>query len=163
MVLAALMLMVTVHAQWEVKHYADEFGDPDPAAGSYLVAASTGTFSNSATTNSELVTVILLQNYKGKVVSSIKLLEYGSSVVKAYTPTKYIIKIKDDNAKVHIFNLYMADDSDSIYDFSGDITELIKANSKLKIRIDENGSGYNSSYSFVLNCIGATTATNKIK
>lgn len=63
---------------WEIKYYVDEF--QQPTSERYLTTTSpiVGTFSNSATTNSELLVIPLIDAYS----IAFELYEYGRSPVK---------------------------------------------------------------------------------
>ena len=83
---------------WKVNYYVDDFGDPtDSGYISNLNISSvsdmtTGTFSNSATTNAKLYIAFIIE----KDTFSFKLLEYGSNAVTGSSgyPTYYKIKVK---------------------------------------------------------------------
>lgn len=65
---------------WTIKYYVDEFQQPTDEA--YVTNAKfiQGTFSNSATTNSLLKVIIIVDNTD----VGIRLLEYGNNIVKGY-------------------------------------------------------------------------------
>jgi hypothetical protein len=151
--------------KWEVNYFKDAFGDPDPSAGGYVSGiVEDGTFSNSATTNSDLIVILFAEEYEGTIVNSIKLIEYGSSIVKAYSTTPYIIKIKDDSGGVHTIKSRMLEGGDSIYNLSGeDINELILSNDNLKFFIKEGDAGYASTYKFSLSTENYESSISKIK
>lgn len=79
-VLIILLTAISAFAEdasiWEVKEYVDEFNDP--TGEKYIVAGPfEGTFSNSATTNSELKAYVFCDNEK----VWLRLFEYGDSQV----------------------------------------------------------------------------------
>ena len=89
---------------WTVRAYIDEFNLPTDE---YYIAnetAFTGTFSNSATTNSPLAAYLYCEQYDGRDMLSIRLLEYGRSRVNnPYSSTRYYdITVMDaDGAKYY--------------------------------------------------------------
>lgn len=97
---------------WEKRAYVDEFDMPTDE---YYVSNAepiVGKFSNSATTDSELHVYLYIN--KGQM--SIKLIEYGSHVVKnAYsTPLKYHISLMNSDGELYNFDGYMQSGSDRI-------------------------------------------------
>lgn len=83
---------------WTVRYYVDEFQNPTTEG--YITTSNyvVGTFSNSATTNSDLYVIWLIDSSD----VAIKLLEYGRNVVKSsYDSTSYSITMLDpDGNKV---------------------------------------------------------------
>ena len=88
----------TGNGLWEINFYVDEFGDPTDSGYISNVDIIEGTFSNSATSNSLLYAYFLVSG-KGNI--AIKLLEYGSSEVNAYSTKYYEVKVKDAQGTVH--------------------------------------------------------------
>ncbi len=84
--------------KWELKQYKDEFGQE--AGDKYMVLWGTGTFSNSAATNSEMSAVLFVD--KNSV--SLRLVEYKSSVVK--DDDSFDLKLKDKDGIITNFKLY---------------------------------------------------------
>lgn len=85
--------------KWKVKYYVDSFNDPTDKK--YINYVDIGTFSNTATDDSELIYSIMM-DVNG---TSIKLYEYGSSLVKnSYSDAvKYQISTKSDDGTVNFF------------------------------------------------------------
>ena len=115
---------------WEVRYYVD------------------GTFSNSATTNSELYVIWLID----KSDVAIKLVEYGRSVVKSsYSSTNYnIVMLDPDGNRVYMTGT-MWKGGDRIYidsEYESTVIEALKRNGSVSFRIDEGGKYGNSSYLF---------------
>lgn len=82
---------------WTVDHYVDKFGDKTKEGFIANKQKIRGTFSNSATTNSDLLADFLLDDRKNM---SIMLYEYaGKNPVKQYGTTGYRVMIKDKNGK----------------------------------------------------------------
>ncbi|HIU49632.1 MAG TPA: hypothetical protein IAD22_01280 [Candidatus Limousia pullorum] len=91
-------------SHWTEKSYVDEFNDP--TADKYLCGTFSGTFSNSATSNSNLTAMLIIDKYLnygsdyfGEDIFRIRLLEYGShnASFSGSEETDVEIKIKIDN------------------------------------------------------------------
>ncbi|MEK0337271.1 MAG: hypothetical protein QQN41_07550 [Nitrosopumilus sp.] len=82
---------------WTVRYYVDDFGEPTKEgyiSNTYLIR---GTFSNSATQDSELDVRFLISNSSN---ISIKLFEYaGNNPVKAYSYESYKVLVQDCESK----------------------------------------------------------------
>lgn len=134
-------------AAWEIAFYVDEFNNPTNDA--YLRNSDIiyGSFSNSATTNSTLYARILIDTED----IAIKLWEYGSNVVEAYTSTDYNITILDDSGQKHYTTGKMYKNGDRIVLEDWTIVNLLQKNTQLKIYIQENSKyGVNSTYLFTI-------------
>lgn len=83
--------------EWYVEYYMDEFGEVTDK--SYIVLVGNGVFSNSATTDSEMSAILLVD----KSSISLQLIEYKWSVVKENYP--FNLKIKDANGNITKFRL----------------------------------------------------------
>ena len=130
---------------WETAFYVDEFKNPTNEAYIRNSEVFVGTFSNSATTNSKLYARILIDAED----IAIKLWEYGSIEVNAYSTTYYDITILDDTGNKHYTNGTMHENSERIYFEDWTFASLLQQNEKLKIYIVENSKyGYNSTYLF---------------
>ena len=136
---------------WQISYYVDEFKNPADEAYITNTDVFLGTFSNSATTNSKLYVKILIDEND----ISIRLWEYGSHEVKAYTNTSYTISILDDSETKHSVTGTMYKNGNRIFLPNNDLIELLKSNTQLKIHIQENSSyGVNSTYLFTVDCTG---------
>lgn len=76
MALALLLIAFSATAEqsnnsWEFRHYVDEFNEPTDKW--YVTTTTTGTFSNTATTNSEVTAVMIIDEQN----IAIMLNEYG--------------------------------------------------------------------------------------
>ena len=134
---------------WEIAFYVDEFNNPTSQGYIRNPDVFYGTFSNSATTNSKLYARIMIDTED----VSVKLWEYGSNVVDAYKTTYYDITILDDSGNKHYTTGTMYKNGDRIYvaeSFWDDIIVLLQNNEQLKIYIEEDSSGINSSYLFTV-------------
>lgn len=130
---------------WEKAFYVDEFNNPTNQA--YLRTSDVlyGTFSNSATTDSTLYAKILIDAED----VAIKLWEYGSNEVNAYTSTDYEITILDDSGTKHYTSGTMYKNGERIYLSDWTLVNLLQNNTQLKIYIRENSKyGVNSTYLF---------------
>ncbi len=82
---------------WTIRYYVDEFGEPTKEgyiSNKYLIR---GTFSNTATQDSELDVRFLITNSSD---ISIKLFEYaGNNPVKAYSYDSYTVLVQDKDGK----------------------------------------------------------------
>lgn len=149
---------------WEVRYYVDEFGDETDQGYVSTKELLSGTFSNSATTNAELIANFLISD---STSVSISLFEYGSSKVKAYSETYYDIFIKlDDGSKVTCTGV-MTKQGDRIYlDYKNWLKEkttivhsALMTNKKLTLLIKEQDS--HTQYKIVIdNTLGYENAHN---
>ena len=93
----ATFLSINTFAQWETKYYLDDFGDPTEQ--SYKVMVSKGTFSNSATENSELSGVFIWDEKDENL--TIKVYEYNRSLATKIEAKFISVLIKDAKGEVH--------------------------------------------------------------
>lgn len=130
---------------WQTSFYVDEFNNPTDEAYVKNTTAFIGTFSNSATTNSELHARILIDADD----VAVKLWEYGWSEVNAYSTTYYDIILLDDNGDKHYTTGTMYKNGERIHFADWTFVTLLQQNQKLKVYIEEDGKyGYNSAYLF---------------
>ena len=98
---------------WKVGYFVDEFGDPTDngyVSNNYYIE---GTFSNSATSNSDLNSVFIISK-KSRV--ALQLYEYaGRNPVKAYSTKDYSIIVKDGNGEKHSMTGTMYEGGDRIF------------------------------------------------
>lgn len=90
---------------WVIKNYVDEFNEPTYNKYVTTKYTLTGTFSNTATNNSELKAKILVDSTK----ISIMLYEYGKNQVKSNSNDDYKITIKYGYKKVEISGMMNLD------------------------------------------------------
>lgn len=127
---------------WNINSYIDQFGDSTDSK--YISTGKQyGTFSNSATTNSNLEWKILVDDSS----VSIFLYEYGSYVVNnriSYGTPYYLIQVRDQNGTDYEFTSYCVSDRLKVIDRKGFLSLLLN-NESLKIYISEvaYGSTYN--------------------
>ena len=147
---------------WEVKYFVDEFGDPTNTGYITTKELISGSFSNSATNNADLLAQFLI---KDSANVGLKLYEYKSNVVKAYSTKSYSAFIKDSEGKKHSMtcNIYKGgdrlylDDSykkNHISQFhnllvkGGNLTIIIKDSEYglTNYKINVNGDGYKNAF-----------------
>lgn len=119
---------------WYVGNYVDDFGD---STGKGFISTSlTGKFSNSATQNSDLNIRFLISNARD---FNIKLFEYaGDNPVKAYSTTKYVVRVRDKDGKK--YTLYAENYSDRLHfgpSNSGTLHQIFKKGGKVNFAISE--------------------------
>ena len=138
-------------AKWKISYYVDEFNNYTDEAYITNPDMFVGTFSNSATTNSKLYAKILIDSDD----ISIKLWEYGSNEVNAFTSTSYDITVLDDSGTKHYLSGTMYKGGERIRLSNIKLIDLLKNNTQLKIYIQENNSyGVDSTYLFSVDCNG---------
>lgn len=131
-----------INSIWEVRYYTDEFQQPTDQAYIGNIDFLKGTFSNTATTNSELLAVV----YAEKKDVSIKLLEYGDHVVKGYHSDgqNYGMSILIDGEKTVIGGKLKKGSSrirlmDEYTDF---FLDALKSGKEIKVYISGDSSTY---------------------
>jgi len=97
---------------WEVKYFVDEFGDPTNNGYITTKELISGNFSNSATNNASLLAQFLI---KDSAHVALKLYEYESNVVKAYSSKKYSVKIKDNKGEKYSMTCSIYKGGDRVY------------------------------------------------
>lgn len=108
---------------WTIKYYVDEFGaetDHEYLTFNELIS---GTFSNTATTNSDLLVSFLIDKTDDTI--AIKLFEYGTNCVKS-SFTDYNIVMKDSSGEKINFPGKIFNNGDRIF-VGGDFTILLDA------------------------------------
>lgn len=140
-------------SDWELGNYVDEFGDK--TFENYAGYKGVGTFSNSATTNSELTYKILVDDKNVAII----LYEYGYNKVKSsrISNKKYTISTKDHFRETSQFYGYIPSGSDRIL-LDGDareyfIEQMQMSDVELKCHIVENDSP-TTCYDFVVASYG---------
>lgn len=107
---------------WEIGEFVDEFNQP--IGKKYVSTQVNGSFSNSATSNSELTAFLQITSEDVAII----LLEYGSSLVKcSYKWDEYSITMKDTNGTKYYLNGTMYAGSERIYFDSSDEATVINA------------------------------------
>ncbi len=147
---------------WYIDRYVDNFGDRN---GSYFIRNSLsikGVFDNTATTNSRLLVVFLID---GSYKMALQLYEYaGNNPVKSYSiPDIYNVYVKDKNGKK--FYLTAINHNDRLqftkYD-SLDLHRLFIKGDIVKFYIKEQNSS-TTNYKFNVNPKGYSNAYKKLR
>ena len=138
--------------QWELRAYKDEFGEE--SKDKYLLLTGTGTFSNSATTGSEMSAYLFIDK-DGSF--SFRLIEYSSYIVKS--DDSYSYRIKDSDGAVYDMTLYNSYSSGQMYSFrSADTAALSKILNKggiMTVSVKErNAYGTPDTYLFKMDVSG---------
>ncbi len=134
---------------WETSFYVDEFRNPTDEAYIKNSDVFVGIFSNSATTNSKVYACILIDAED----IAVKLWEYGSYEVNAYSTTYYNITLLDDYGNKHYTRGTMYKNGERIYFADWTLVSLLMQNKKITIYIEEDSKyGYNSTYLFEVEC-----------
>lgn len=137
--------------QWRVTQYVDNFGDPTRTKYLTFEERVKGTFSNSATTNSKLDVIFLIDNAYS---IDIQLFHYGlNHPEKYYWNTVYYIFIKyGDNIQKRLKSVgYKGSDRLSLTDTSSKILhDVLMQGGKIKFSI-VNSEDQNNTYNFVIN------------
>ncbi|MCQ2137860.1 MAG: hypothetical protein MJY60_04060 [Bacteroidales bacterium] len=135
---------------WRIIEEKDEFGRPSGA--SHLMSKySHGRFSNSATTDSELIAAVR----SSEKYAWICLLEYGDQVVRTNSAA-YSINVLDDSGNVQHFNGIGRGSYIEIAVTLGGLKprhfiEMLRSNKQLQFSIRD---GYLSEYHFTVECTG---------
>jgi hypothetical protein len=117
-IIAILLLgFQSVNAQWVKKYYVDDFGDP--TTDGYETFMATGTFSNSATTNSECA----FKFVKDDTSLMIHVYEYQTKKANSIEATFESIKLKTPSGNIETIKKVFFTKSGSLY-FSKE--ELVK-------------------------------------
>lgn len=151
---------------WAINYFVDDFGDPTDKgyiAPSYYIK---GTFSNSATTNSELNVIIIIQS---KSDIAVQLYEYaGDTPVKAYSRDSYNISVKDNSGVKHSMDGVMFEGGNRIYfdpnrkkDYVSKMHELLAQEGEITVVITDKKYGLNR-YQFKFNANGYNAAFDKL-
>ncbi len=145
---------------WEIGEYTDEFNQP--TGKKYIVTESYGTFSNSATTNSELLAALQIDNDDIRIM----LWEYGSNLVKGiFDYEKYNITILTENGVKHYFTGTIYEGGTRIYFKSTDrntIFNLLQSNTALKLYLESTKYSV-STYLFTIDTTGFDAAYHSIQ
>ena len=147
-------------SKWEKRYYVDEFNNPTRDAFIAPTDTITGTFSNSATTNSILNAYVRVNSDDCEIM----LWEYGSSLVKASSTTDYDITILLPSGTKRYFTGTMYKNGTVIcFDNYSEIIALLKnTDGILKFYIKEDSKyGVNSTYLFEVNTSGFKTLYNQ--
>lgn len=148
---------------WEVRYYVDEFNEPTNEG--YITTKEDiyGTFSNSATQNSNLIVRFLISN---GVELNIMLFEYaGTNPVKTGLEDSYTVKVKhNDSEPIVITATNYSDRLSFSKSASKKVTDMLLQGGKLNFYIVENTEYSSSEYKFKIDdCSGFDKALNHLK
>tara|TARA_B100001059_G_scaffold23423_1_gene18817 strand:+ start:789 stop:1415 length:627 start_codon:yes stop_codon:yes gene_type:complete len=149
------------NGNWEIKYFVDDFGDPTDSGYITNTDLIQGTFSNSATTNSSLNAFFLVSG-KGNI--AVRLFEYGSNAVNAYSTEYYEVKVKDSYGTVHSLPATLYEGGERLYIDSSARKNKISKMHNLFVKGGElqfvitSPSSYPSTYKFSVNADGYENA-----
>ena len=144
---------------WRIDNYVDDFNEKTSVK--YIRQTSFGTFSNSATTNSDLAAIIIIDNNNIRF----QLLEYGSHHVKASETIQF--KIKDKEGEIFEFKAFINESgyinlsSDRKKGYDSLLAALLKGG-EVKFYAVRDYYG-RSTYNFSFNCDYLQNALDAIK
>lgn len=145
---------------WDIGEYTDEFNQP--TGKKYMLVDTYGTFSNSATTNSELYAAVQIDRDK----IGIMLWEYGSNLLKGtFDYENYSITVLDEKNTKYYFTGTIYKGGTRIYFENSDrnaIISLFKSNDTLKIYLKSTKYSI-STYLFSVDTKGFDSAYSSIK
>ncbi len=145
---------------WKIDYYVDEFGDPTNS-GFISNEIINGTFSNSATTNSKLRVLFLIDEDD----VAIMLYEYGNRKVKSTSSKNYHIYLKHRGEKVKKY-IDAGNSSDRLTityrKEKNNFKNILKDGGDISVVIYEKGQYASSSYKFKFNADGFSNVYNKL-
>jgi|GEM_PF-391928 len=166
----AMLTCSTSYGQWTQKYYVDDFGDK--TSKTYIdYVDNYGTFSNSATSNSELKAKIVISYSENDSLPDIlfDLYEYGKgpAVGNAIGDAKYKLIIKLFDNTTETYYLHAGEHSlfinfSSSWDKNSLINYLKKESKPIKCFILIDGEYSSQSYNFKINPVGLGNALSKI-
>jgi len=136
-------LCFTAEAQWQENYYVDDFGDKTDQK--YESMSASGTFSNSATQNSEALYTFI----KDDESVLINVYEYGRSLASSIDATFETIKIKQPNGGIVSLKRVFFTKSGKLYFSKKNYTEFleaIKGSGDYTMVFDRSGEYSSSSY-----------------
>ncbi len=146
---------------WRFDYYVDEFNTPMDIGYIQNNEYITGTFSNSATTDSSLYVVLLIDEND----VAIQLYQYGRYEVKGTSYNKqYNVAIKTENGKTYRTKATLYDGGDRLFLKDRDIITYIQNNEKIEVYLEEipKYGGVPSSYLFTIEQDNFTLAYNEM-
>ena len=152
---------------WNIKYFVDDFGDPTDSGYISNNSRISGSFSNSATSNSKLNTYFIVSN-KSNV--AIKLFEYaGRNAVKAYGAKQFSIIVKGGNGLRHSMAGTMYEGGDRLYfdrsskkNHTSKMHSILLNGGEITVVIKEQDYGGLTSYRFKFNADGYINAFNAL-
>ena len=139
---------------YKIKYFVDEFGDPTDEGYISQITPAEGTFSNSATRNSDMLWYFILAPQETAFI----IYEYGWSLVSGASayPTDYEISIKTADGTVYSYRAKNYSDRISInLNEEASFINLLCSNSSVRIVIKEISDYSNASYNLgTVDCTG---------
>ena len=130
---------------YKIKYFVDEFGDPTDEGYISQITPAEGTFSNSATRNSDMLWYFIIAPQETAFI----IYEYGWSLVSGASayPTDYEISIKTADGTVYSYRAKNYSDRISINpNEEASFINLLCSNSSVRIVIKEISDYSNASY-----------------
>lgn len=145
---------------WDVKYYVDQFNLPTDEAYISYNDLFTGTFSNSATSDSLLYAKLLIDED-----ITIMLYEYGSQQVTAYSSTDYNIIMLDENGNKTQLVGVMHDNGDRVIitrDYTQTVLDALKAGGEISFYLAEKDHSITNYLFTIPDATGFDNAYNSI-
>ena len=153
---------------WTIRYFVDDFGDPTDEGyiGTEYFRDVKGTFSNSATNNSELNVFIMMSSLRN---IGVKLYEYKSNnPVKAFSNDSYSINVKDSKGVKHSLTGMMYEGGDRVFIDRGTrknhiskMHNILMNGGEISVVMTNNDYGL-STYKFKFNADGYKNAFNQL-
>lgn len=124
-----------VKSNWKTGTYVDEFGDSTDS--NYIIGTFTGTFSNTATTKSDLTVFVYLEPTLDAI--QFRLVEYGSNIAEFDSYDSATLKTKDSSGNVKEYDLIPYGD---LYSLDVSLVQSVVTNEELSFVITEGSSTY---------------------
>lgn len=128
--------------KWIVKSHVDEFGEPTSTRYATNDRLIRGTFSNTATQDSELNVLFIINDSEDIAV---QLFEYaGNNPVKAYSRMKYRLLIREADGKTHRLEAYGWEDTVAFNrETSKQVFKSLSKAGEIKFKLIERGRPIN--------------------
>lgn len=145
--------ILTSNEVWIIDNYVNEFDEPTNEKYISTNTSLTGTFSNSATSNSTLSVNFLIDITDGEYIVSIFLYEFGNlHVINPYNQSRdYTVTMQCSDGTTIEFAGIMPSGDDRLYIASNDagliVNELCRSGDEIKLYIVENKRATNYSFS----------------
>lgn len=147
-----------IKSDWSIDYYLDSFGDKTSNA--YVIGSFEGSFSNSATTGSDLSVYIYLDKSHPKQ-TTIRLIEYGWNNIIVYNYDTVTLMVKDTSDSIATYDLFYYEGD--LFSFDTSLADSIMNNSSLSfvITISSKYKTIPQTYRFKTNNVGLSELYNK--